>query len=111
MKFPCAVLGKQLHVAMLVFGLASPLILAACDDKPGTTGPQGPPGPSGPQGLPGPQGAQAIRVITTKARADCNADEVMISAYCSVSGMKPNGTGGASCVYDKADIVVACLKR
>jgi hypothetical protein len=63
MRLLCAVLGKQLHLAMLVFGFASLPILAACDDKPGTTAPQGPSGPSGPQGPAGPQGPQAPRVL------------------------------------------------
>jgi hypothetical protein len=109
---------------MLGFALASLFALAACD-KPETPGPQGPAGPPGPQGLPGAQGAQgpagppgangdpasAIRVVKTNAKADCNADEVMISAYCSFSAMKPNGTSGASCTIAKSDIVVVCMKR
>jgi|HubBroStandDraft_2_1064218.scaffolds.fasta_scaffold559546_1 hypothetical protein len=111
MTWYCMILAKHLRIGILVFGFVFPLILAACDDKPATTGPQGPPGPAGPQGPPGPRSTQVMRVIAAKAKADCNPDEVMISAYCSVSGMKPNGTGGASCVYEKADIVVTCLKR
>ena len=119
-----------MHIARALFTSASLIILVACNEKPGPAGlqgPPGPPGPAGPQGPSGPQGAQgpqgpagtrvpadlspALRVITTRARAACNADEVMISAYCSTSAMKPNGTSGASCTNAQADVVVSCMKR
>ena len=117
---------------MLAFCFSALLTLVACDTKPGPAGPQGPPGPTGPtgpvgpQGPPGIQGAQGpvapsasghtdagfpIRVIKTRASAHCDADEIMISAYCSTSAIKPTGTIGASCTNGKADIVVSCLRR
>jgi len=102
--------GNHMRVALSAYALTSLLMLAACDAQPGPAGAPGPQGPPGPQGAPGAQGS-AIRVITTKAKADCNADEIMISAYCSASPMRPSGTSGASCAYDKADIVVTCMKR
>jgi hypothetical protein len=56
----------------------------------------------------------AIRVIADQAKAACEADEVMISAYCSVDGGKLHidGTSGASCEgSDDAKAVVACVKK
>jgi hypothetical protein len=55
----------------------------------GEPGPVGPPGPAGPagnkgdKGDPGPPGP-TLRVVTPQSStATCEADEVMISAYCS----------------------------
>jgi hypothetical protein len=57
----------------------------------GEPGPVGPPGPAGPagnkgdKGDPGPPGP-TLRVVTPQSStATCEADEVMISAYCSGS--------------------------
>ena len=52
MTWYCMILAKHLRIGILVFGFVSPLILAACDDKPATTGPQGHRGPAGPRGRP-----------------------------------------------------------
>jgi hypothetical protein len=57
----------------------------------GDTGLAGPPGPSGPQGPPGPPGRSAsIRIIrqncdAAACTAQCNVDEVLVSAYCGPS--------------------------
>ncbi|MFI5011238.1 MAG: hypothetical protein ACHQAY_02715 [Hyphomicrobiales bacterium] len=104
----------------------------------GPTGPQGPPGaagaqgtagsdgPQGPQGLQGPAGpkgdkgdpgpaASALRVLSDKASATCNADEIMVSAYCAPasagtsSPVTLQGMTGASC--EGTVVVLACAKR
>ena len=87
----------------------------------GVAGPQGPKGdtgpvgPAGPKGDAGPAGAgSAIRVIADQAKAACEADEVMISAYCSADGstLHINGTSGASCEGPSdTKAVVACVKK
>lgn len=55
---------------------------------PGQPGASGPPGPTGPQGAQGPAGpASSIRIVQRNCAgstciAECNANEVLVSAYC-----------------------------
>jgi Collagen triple helix repeat (20 copies) len=55
---------------------------------PGPPGPSGPPGPAGPPGPTTPQTSEGpVRVIRSSCegapcRAECNQDEVVVSAYC-----------------------------
>ena len=87
----------------LVFGLA--MTLTACgkpaEGPKGDAGPMGPPGPQGepgPQGPPGPAGTAAatagqgggIHVVratcsATSCVAQCEADEIVISAWCGAA--------------------------
>jgi hypothetical protein len=92
--------------------MAISLCIASCDGQPGPKGEPGPPGspgprgdvgpsgvagPPGPPGLPGPAGppgpASQARVIreacgATACNAQCNIDEVLVTAYCG-AGRKP----------------------
>jgi hypothetical protein len=74
-----------------MIALAAAVALAGCSDgakevkgekgDPGQKGEPGPPGPAGPKGE---AGAAGFRVVAPQATsASCEADEVMISAYCS----------------------------
>jgi hypothetical protein len=99
----------RIYSLALISGVA--MALAACE-KPvegpkGDAGPAGPPGaqgepgPAGPQGPPGPPGAAAapaaasgqggaVRVLraacsTASCVAECEADEVVISAWCGAA--------------------------
>lgn len=64
---------------------------AGSQGEKGDTGPAGPAGPAGPQGLQGPPGpASAIRIIqktcvSEACVAECNANEIMVTAYCGVT--------------------------
>ena len=90
----------------------------------GFTGPRGPAGergPAGPTGAAGPRGDSGIRIVRTdcsvgSCMAECNGDEVLLTAYCS-----PNHTPAAypseqsaSCrtqgVRAKVEVVAACVK-
>jgi hypothetical protein len=61
--------------------------------------------------------APALRILSDKANASCNADEIMVSAYCAraAGGAAPQaslqGMTGASCEGDGAVAVIACAKR
>lgn len=88
-----------------ILGLAILLTLAACSQPApgpkGDAGPQGPPGPQGEAGLPGPAGppgapaaaaaaSGGVHVVRTTCNqascvAECDADEVMITAWCGVA--------------------------
>ncbi|MGD0640233.1 MAG: hypothetical protein ABSC22_05750 [Roseiarcus sp.] len=66
-------------------------------------------GPAGPPGV-----GSVIRVVTGQAKAACEADEIMISAYCTGEGgaLHIEGTAGASCAGPESTAtVVACVKR
>jgi hypothetical protein len=54
---------------------------------PGPQGPQGDPGPPGPPGSPGSAAESTVRVMrircdTGPCMAECNGDEVLVTAYC-----------------------------
>jgi hypothetical protein len=93
----------------------------------GPAGPQGQPGAQGPQGPQGPRGdkgdagapATTFRVIAAEtAMANCNADEVLISAYCrgtwSSYPLIPSESG-AKCGEDPAatavKVTIVCAAR
>jgi hypothetical protein len=90
--------------AVLSFAMTSSLLTTACDAK------LGPEEPQDQKILPA-LALSVKRMVTHKWKAGCNPDEVMISAYCSTSAMKPNGIDGARCQIAKADVVIACVKR
>jgi len=96
---------KFLRILMMIFLCVA---LTACGQKPqqgpkgdpgppgpqgekGDTGPAGPAGSVGPQGPQGPAGpASAIRIIQKSCVSDtcvaeCNANEIMVTAYCGVT--------------------------
>jgi hypothetical protein len=92
----------------------------------GPTGPVGPPGPKGdagavgaagvgPAGPVGPPGVgSAFRVLSDQTKATCDADEIMISAYCIGEGSMLHiaGPTGASCEgAASTTAVVVCAKR
>jgi hypothetical protein len=92
--------------------------------RPGQPGPPGPPGERGPPGPPGPQGRAGdagIRIVriectTGNCTAQCESDEVLLTAHC--------GVGRAQAVYPtehsalcrsprstaKVEVVAACVK-
>ena len=51
----------------------------------GPQGDRGPAGPAGPKGEPGAPGkaGSALRQVTGQAKGSCNADEVLVAAYCA----------------------------
>ena len=85
-----------MHAWLRMIALAAAVALAGCSDstkdvkaekgdpgEKGEPGPPGPAGPAGPKGDPG-SGGTTLRVVAPQATsASCEADEVMISAYCS----------------------------
>jgi hypothetical protein len=95
-----------MHPARLLAIIAASLCVVDCGQPgppgpkgdagpPGSTGEagkQGPPGPPGPNGLPGPPGppgpasfTRVIRVncvLQQSCQAQCNVDEVLVTAYC-----------------------------
>jgi hypothetical protein len=109
----------------IVIALAS--ALAACGQgqpgpkgDAGPPGPPGPPGPSGAAGAPGPPGGSQVRVIRAACNnetcaAQCNADEVLLTAYCG-SGRNPAvfpSERSATCrarAPANNPLVVACVK-
>jgi len=80
----------------------------------GPAGPQGPAGPAGPAGAAGAAGAPGVTlrvVMATAASANCNADEIMVSALCVGAAVAANASeNGATCNGDsKARLV--CAKK
>ncbi|MBN8964305.1 MAG: hypothetical protein J0H89_02755, partial [Rhizobiales bacterium] len=64
--------------------------------RPGQPGPRGEPGPPGPPGPQGPAGDAGIRIVriecaTGNCTAQCESDEVLLTAHC--------GVGRAQAVY------------
>lgn len=115
-------MGFAMTFARLMFVLLLPFALAACEGPVGQQGPQGPQGPqgaegkSGPEGKIGPMGAKGergekgdkgdrgdkgdpgergeagLRVVEAPGSATCEANEVIVSAYC----FAPRGQAGAA---------------
>ena len=94
-----------MRAVLLTVALLS-VVLAGCEQKPGSPGPQGQagapgaqgpvgpagaqgdPGPQGPVGPPGPQGAQGpagrgLRVVVGEKTVSCGEDETLVSVVCS----------------------------
>ena len=95
-----------MRAVLLTVALLS-VVLAGCEQKPGSPGPQGQagapgaqgpvgpagaqgdPGPQGPVGPPGPQGAQGpasrgLRVVVGEKTVYCGEDETLVSVVCSI---------------------------
>jgi hypothetical protein len=80
-----------IRLAVIAAGMAA-LAIVGCSDaakvvkgEKGDKGEPGPPGPSGPPGEKGDPGAPApmLRLVAPQSpMASCDADEMMISAYC-----------------------------
>jgi|NGEPerStandDraft_6_1074524.scaffolds.fasta_scaffold48480_2 hypothetical protein len=89
------------------------------DGAPGIAGKDGAPGKDGSDGAAGPAGpGMALRIVGGElAGAWCNADEKMISAYCSGSWsyypLQPSGNG-AQCGQDPSStmvrVTIVCAK-
>ena len=81
----------------------------------GDRGPAGPQGPRGEAGAPGKAGA-VLRQVTGQANGSCNADEVMVAAYCAAAGAvskAPEITAphGAQCNGEEGTtVVLTCAK-
>jgi len=90
---------RCLALALIVLSLAAcgraeqnPRSDAGQAGPPGPIGEAGPQGPAGPEGPPGPQGppgpgsqVRIIRVACTQScQAACEAEEVLLAAYCGV---------------------------
>ena len=90
--------------------------------EPGPPGPQGEPGPPGPQGEPGPAasaqpGALVLRVLRGKPSKSCDADETLISAYCTGSASETQSAPfiipprAARCIgIFEPSVVITCAK-
>ena len=113
-------------------GERGPQGVAGAKGETGPAGPQGPQGERGPQGVagakgdPGPQGPTGpqgnrgdkgeFRVhVSTNTTAECNGDEIMISALCLGGGVPATATeNGAICGTDTNAAVKArlvCAKK
>jgi hypothetical protein len=88
----------------------------------GAAGPAGPAGPAGAAGPAGPKGdkgdAATLRVVSAPQKAECAADERMVSGYCAgtyARGQNPfsaTGDSGASCSDDASiTTVIVCMKK
>jgi hypothetical protein len=120
-----------MHALLRTIALAAAVALAGCSDgakevkgEKGDPGEKGEPGPPGPPGAAGPKGeagaaGMTLRVVAPQATsASCEADEVMISAYCSGTFNTyplvplPNG---ARCGNNPASttlrVTIVCAKR
>lgn len=83
----------------------------------GERGPEGPPGPAGPAGPPGPEGVMhVVQSSCTRAActAECNQDEILISAWCGARRAVANfpTERSASCAPVAANnpVVAVCAK-
>jgi hypothetical protein len=83
----------------------------------GDTGPAGPPGPKGDMGEPGSSGIRVLAPVGLGQTSSCEADEVMIGAWCTgTSSSYPlrASANEASCATDTdagAQVVVVCAKK
>ena len=120
-----------MHAWLRTIALAAAVALAGCSDsakdvkaekgdagEKGEPGAAGPPGPAGPKGDPGVAGT-TLRVVAPQATsASCEADEVMISAYCTGTfntyPLVPLANG-ARCGNNQASttlrVTIVCAKR
>ena len=124
-----------MRIAQLISVFALAIMLAGCgqepkgekgdtgaagkDGAPGIAGKDGAPGKDGKDGAAGPAGPRiAFRIVGGQsAGAQCNADEKMISAYCSGSRtyypLQPSGNG-AQCGQDRnstaVHVTIVCAK-
>jgi hypothetical protein len=117
-----------MHAWLRMIALAAAVALAGCSDgakevkgekgDSGEKGEPGPPGPAGPKGEAGAAGT-TLRVVAPQATsASCEADEVMISAYCSGTfntyPLVPLANG-ARCGNNPASmtlrVTIVCAKR
>lgn len=100
--------------------------LAGCSEAPqkgdkgdpGEQGEAGPPGPPGPKGDPGAPGSSFRVVAAPRASANCDEDEVMISAFCSGTftnyPLVPLANGarcGANPNATTLRVTIVCAKR
>jgi hypothetical protein len=88
----------------------------------GPAGPQGERGPPGPRGEPGPAtgaqpGALVLRVLRGKPSKSCDADETLISAYCTGSASETQSAPfiipprAARCIgIFEPTVVITCAK-
>ena len=88
----------------------------------GSPGPRGEPGSPGPRGEPGPaagaqSGALALRVLRGKPSKSCDADETLISAYCTGSASETQSAPfiipprAARCIgIFEPSVVITCAK-
>jgi hypothetical protein len=103
------------------------MLLAACDQQSGTRGAKGdkgdpgPPGPRGEVGPPGPPSpASGIRIVRSPCNeqscsAQCNDDEVLLTAYCGVAHNPPVYPTERSAICRARGaannpLVIACVK-
>lgn len=88
----------------------------------GPAGPAGPPGAPGAPGTPGAAGAAGpagttLRIVTPDAaQANCNADEILVSAYCTGPGTAAPAArrDGAQCgdgTGTELKVTIVCAKR
>ena len=115
-----------MHGWLRMIALAAAVALAGCSDgakevkgEKGDSGEKGEPGPPGPAGPKGEAGLAGLRVVAPQATsASCEADEVMISAYCSGTfntyPLVPLANG-ARCGNNPASttlrVTIVCAKR
>jgi hypothetical protein len=103
------------------------LVLAACDQQQGTRGPKGdkgdpgPPGQRGEVGPPGPAGSiGGVRIVRTPCNeqscaAQCNDDEILLTAYCGSGRFPPVHPNERSAICRgrgpaNNPLVVVCIK-
>jgi hypothetical protein len=85
----CLLEGGIMKIRDVASLCAIALALGACGQAPqGPQGDPGPPGPVGPTGPPGP--AAGVRLVrsacdTTSCTVQCEADEVLVTAWCGVT--------------------------
>jgi hypothetical protein len=94
-------------------GDAGPIGSEGPQGSKGDPGPQGPAGPPGPPGAAAAQGAR-LHVVVGQAKASCDPNEIMISAYCAGvnATLRMDGMSGASCDGDpNAKAVVSCATK
>ena len=100
-------------------GSAGPVGSAGLAGAKGEGGDRGAPGQTGATGATGAQGTPGtkLRIVEASARAACDADEVLISAYCtgrSQTSLRINSNGAECRPDDGPDtppVTVVCTKK